>query len=635
MSNETERNGFPAGDGVDRRRFLKFGSTVAGAGLGSMPVAAGDEESEPEGEMGPKPDGDLDAQDVTTVSPDEEISQTWYFTIYCPGWYCEPGPFAVTGLTKVEHVDSGSVLHFDEKSWYQGYETVARTWDLGTPNEWAEQLDLDSPSGRWDVHGEMWVDGQLSATATVPIEVEDDCPLEELVSAKRDRIGEIRDTAAGFGYDRGTVDQTAEAILDDVTEDGEDCVETDDDSEREQIEEALERMLAAEEVTQTATEAGAGDGPVSRVVDALFRLAQTASVKLLEKVGGKLLRKVANRLVTFASSKTTTLLDTLSGRGVLSNEKYDRIVGTINRLETLSYYRFKALKEGDYSDDIPDDADPVGTLYEDFANEGASAMNATAEQLGVHDHLETDLVGEIRNTLEEQVFDAYYSGNVQEIHVPAPEEIEIPDLDVTVDLPNEDLPFGLGHLVPDTIEVSMETPDVPLPEVPVLTDVHGVRNGIATPIGSTRGVNDSLESSMGSLSNRIFDVDQQNESARNHVRDVMAGGIDAVNDTAESAIDAVETLREKVGEAQDKIGTLITIMLAGGVLAIVTGVGAIGLVAAAVKLTTITTAMLLFNAFLDVFAIVVGVGTTLYFANLHHVGVTGILEDDLGGVSSG
>jgi hypothetical protein len=358
---------------------------------------------------------------------------------------------------------------------------------------------------------------------------------------------------------------------------------------------------------------------------------------LLEKIGGKLARKVANKIVTYVSKKSVNLLNGLAGRGTIASGKADDVIDTVHRLETISHYRFKALKEGDI-EGLPEGADPVGDLFEDFADHGASAMNETAEQLGVLDHMEVGIVEYLRNELEDIVFEQYYTTPwVPSLHVPVPDEIGIPDIDVAIDIPDEDLPWGLDRLVPDDIGLDLETPDIPLPEVPVLSDIHEVREGIGVDTSDPSGVDTSLGDSIGSLFGTLRDGDlaRQEPAARDRVRNVMAGGIDSIDDVARGVIDGVENLRSKVGELQDMIGMLISLALAGAVIAFVTGVGSVALVSAAVALAKIGLVMMLFSALLDIFAVVVGVGTTLYYANLHHVGATGLLDDDLGGVPHG
>ena len=652
MSEKTNSGRGNSEQTLKRRRFLRYGGTVGvgGIGLGSTPALAGDdggdgeaeEEKDAEGKIEISADGEWSTEDVPEVDPDEEIVQTWYFTIFCEGIFCPPGPFYVEGRTDVEHVETGQVIEFETRSWIQGYGTVVRSWELGTPAEWAAEIGLDSPAGEWNIVGKMWRDGVLEDEASIPIEVTDDeCPLQPEIQAKRATIANIRDTAAGFGLPYGEVDQHAEVLLDEIA-DEDDCADTDDEEELEQFEEAVERMLAAEDITERATDAATeADGPLERIVDLLYEIAKGKVEQYIRRVAGGWVGKILDDITSQTFRALEDMLDSYANRGVIGHETFNAIKDHLNQVTIAAYYAIEAINDGTHPG-FDEDDEPWEEIVDHLHSEGASGARAIADELGVTDAVEDGIGDDIptpRDALAELLFRGYYDSPwLPELHVPAPEEIETPNVDVSLNLPNDYLPWGLGDLLPDVIEFDIDTPDIPLPEVPVFTDVHRVRDGLGVDPGLPAGVNNSIDNRMRNLELALGNLDAQSADAREHVRDVMTGGIDAVNDVATAVFDGMDWLSERIGWLADKAGSLatLTLALAGVALVTVTGLGvAIALAGAALKIIAFTAKLTAAQLFLSKLQAAVGAASALYYANLHHVGVIGIVEDDLGGVVHG
>lgn len=644
MDDELGGNHTPLEDRFERRRFLKYSGAVAGIGLGSTSAVADDtdEAAGPEGTVAAEAT-DVETTSTEIVNPHEELTQTWYYTIFCPGLYCEPGPFTVTGLLEVEHVETGLTHSFDEQSWTQGYETVARTWELGTPTEWADALGLEHPEGQWNVNGEMLRDGVLVDSETVPIEV--GCPLKPKIEAKRDSIGTIRTMAEGFGLPRESVDQNAEALLDGEIADEDDCADAEDEDELEQLEEALDRMIAAEEVTErstaVATEPG---GTLERIAGLLVEVAKAQGTKLIRRKAGGLTRRFVNGVVTRVVEGLNPLLDSYAGRGVIDENVFNTIQRRLNSIAIYTAATVRAVDDGDHDYFDPED-NPWEKIIEEAFDGGATAAKQAGDGLGITDAIESrleDVPGDASDPqtgLEQLLFRGYYESPwVSEIHVPAPSELEIPDVDVTVQLPTEFLPDWELPAIDDEITISMETPAIPLPDVPVFTDVHEVRTSLGTDPGEPSGVNTSIDDRMASLQLHLEDLQQQNATAREHVRDVFAGGIDAIDDVADAIHENADWLGSKVGWFEDTLSNMTAGLLIASGLLFVTIKGiplAIKAAAVAVKAAVFGAKLAAFQTLIDLFQASVGAGVTLYYANLHHVGVTGLVEDDLGGVSHG
>ena len=651
MSRENHSKRRQNGDTFPRRRFLKYGSTVAGAGLGAAPAVADDgEETEPVAEMG-VPSEEVEGTSTPTYAPDDEISQTWYFTISCPGFFCPPGPFSVVGVTMVEHAETGQVITFDAKSWSQGYETVERTWDLGTPTEWADQLGLESPEGQWNINGEMYVDGVLSDVASIPILVEEECALRPQIRAKRDSISAIRADAGQFGMPPETVDQQAEALLDDVIADEDDCADTDDEEELEQFEEAIERMLAAEEVTERATVAATEPGgPIERIAELILEVAIKKATDYIKRKVDGMVRRFVNGVVNRLLEAADNVLDSYAGRGVINRNVFNEIQRYLNALSSASYFAIEAIDDGSHESFDPDD-DPWDTIVDTAYDDGATAAKWAGDQLGITGAIEDAIGGEIPDPqafLEEILFTGYYDSPwVPELHVPAPSELEIPDINVHINLPTEYLPGWLVDpdipvldppSIPDEININVGTPDIPLPEVPVFTDVHEIRTSLGRDPGLPTGVNNSINARMHALESSLGTLDEQSAGSRNHVRSVFAGGIDAVNEVTNTIHAIGDWIGGVIGWFEDQASNVATGMLLSAGLLFITIKGiplAIKAAAVAVKAAVLSAKLSAIQLKLDTFQAAVGAGASLYYANLHHVAATGIIEDDLGGVSHG
>ncbi|PSP80820.1 hypothetical protein BRC81_01670 [Halobacteriales archaeon QS_1_68_20] len=439
--------------------------------------------------------------------------------------------------------------------------------------------------------------------------------IDDLVDEKRGLIDSIRDHAgATIGRDEADilVDNEAEFLVDDIENDE---FDVDDDQYRE----ALERMIAAEEATETSTDTVTGnDNPMRRNLENLYSLLTGAAIELLSAAAGGIIKRVVNSIVRGIARKFDDLVRGLNGRGIISESTMESVQGTLNGITTQSYYTFKSFNENH-----PDVADDVVSTA---GSESLSAAQGAAE--GILDELNDGR--SLMDIVEELYFEGYYfEPDWPVINIPSPDEIEVPDLQFSYDVPDEELPNWAQGAVPDEINFDYDTPDIDLPDG--IDDVTNVLEEIQE-VASSGGIDTSIDDRMDSLEDDLGSLSEQDDATRSAVTNGLTTGISGFSLVTDALIDLLEGLQDLLSGISDFLSYLSIAAVVAGLALIATGVGTLGLLGAAGTLATVSGALGIIALAVDGVQIAVGQNYLSSLTTIHHGGTYALTRTDLGGV---
>lgn len=550
-------------------------------------------------------------------------------------------PFAIDGdlvdsIEKIEHID------WEEDVWYH-YEVehdgdgmyTGRIWEDGTGRPTAPNaVSSGSAPGMGERFGSLQINGahyqafdvnhafvewQRSPSSGGPSK-----SLEALIDQKRAKIGAIQSaagTSLGAGEAESTVDKRAEQLLVDIEEDAFEASEA-------QYREALERMNAAEEVTQTATDIAIEDGAlVDSTVSNVWSASVSAASELASKVGGSILKRVFDGLMNSLNSITGRLLDSLRGAGAISDDAADDILDKAREMQTRHFYTMQAVPENDR-----------GEITRKFGGDGVSETADAARSMGLVESLKNE-TEELQAELEEYLFENFYYRKSPQTFAamipPTPDEIELPDVHADVDVPDEMLPWWVDDSlrIPDEISIDF-TADVDLPEVPVLDDLNDVKNGANVDLSGAGGVNAVVDEAMDDLDDLLGTLGEQDDAVREDVSAVGRNSTAVLSNLAEHLVTVVEDIQEGVlKDVEDLVTLLMVVGVAGTAILLATGVGAVLMVQATILMAQVATVLSAMQVILDVFQTLAGVGTLGMMAVVHYIAVDAITSSDLGGVT--
>ena len=439
--------------------------------------------------------------------------------------------------------------------------------------------------------------------------------LDDLIAEKSGLIDEIQGLAAEpFVLGPApAADARAQRLLGDIDDD-EFGADTD------QYEEALERMIAAEDVTRAATDTVTGEGSVTRRnLKNLYGFAIGGLIELLDKVTGGIVRRIANSIISSVARKTDDVARALKGRTRIPDEQLTQIQRRLNQKTTESYYTFKG-----FANENP------GKTEDILEATGSYTLNRIKDVgEGIVSALEPDTT--ILDVINQLYFEAYYfEDDWPEVRIPQPEEISLPDVDVSYDVPDEDLPPLLRRAVPDTVGFDIDTPDLPVPDA--YNDAASLLEA-GIDVAGAGGINTEIDDSMNELDAAIGSLSIQNDDTRAAVRDGATSGITGVSALTNGILDLIEGLQDLLGGLAELLEFAVIITVAAAAAAIVTGVGTLGLLGVAGTIATISGALSAIKVLLDGVQVLTGQGYLNALTFFHGTMVRGIAESDLEGVS--
>ncbi len=438
--------------------------------------------------------------------------------------------------------------------------------------------------------------------------------LEELLTEKDDIIDEVQALAGQtIGDDRAEsyVDTEAAQLLEDIRND-------DLGGSNAQYTEAVERMIAAENVTRSATSTvTGGNSPTRTNIENLFSLTKGIAVELLSAAAGGAIRTAANSIVSSLIRRFDDLLGSFSGRGAVPYTVTDSASNRINRATTRSYYKLKG-----YSERYPEDTQEI---VETAGSQGLEVGELIAG--GLLDQLDED-EGFV-DFVEEIYFSGYYfESGWPDVHIPSPDEIQLPPLEFSYDLPDENL-GAYSFLLPDEVSLSYDPPDIDLPdELETLIDVL---NEVETLAGSG-GVGNTIDDRMDDLRDAVGDLDLQDDETREVISDGLSRGTEGLGKTSEVIIEALEDLQGLLKGASSLAGYLSLAAVVGAAVTAATGVGPATLLPAAVVLAKAAAVIGIVALAVDGVQIGVGQEYLSGLTKVHQVGTYSLTETTLGGV---
>lgn len=441
--------------------------------------------------------------------------------------------------------------------------------------------------------------------------------LGPLIDQKRTRIGNIRSAAApAIGADEAddSVDVRAEALLDDIENDA-------FDASGEQYVEALERMNAAERVTQAATEQAAGDdSPTSTVLRDLYSLVTGAAVELLpevlEGIVGRVVRSISDEIIT----KLDDMAGAFSGRGIIPRSSMRHIDDELN-----AFKHQQSDTIGGWVDSNPKQAKRVA--------ETAGSGGLKAAQVGSEAAIDALNEGRsLHDVLEELYFEGYYfRPDWPVLEIPAPTQIEVPDIHYDYDVPDEELPGWVQGAIPDEISVHVETEDYDVPHAGGLTSVVEILEQLQD-FASASGIGTTIDDRMDHIEAQLGALAEQDDQVRELVADAFADGIEDMGELTTWLIDVAEDVQAGLTKLADLITLAMVLTVVLAAVALVTGFGTLGLLGVAGTLATVATALGVSALVVDGMQIAAGQKLLAFTNLLHHTGTYGLVETDLGGV---
>lgn len=484
--------------------------------------------------------------------------------------------------------------------------TVTPDWQSGISRWEALSEDASSPTTHTlDMSQPVTIRSSDSSSSP-------DNPLSSLVDQKSGLIEDIR-AGAGTYFSEGAVDDldaTAESLLGQIKEAATDA----DDETVSQLEEALERMIAAEDATLSAT-----NGPKGLVEDTVNGAINAAFIAVTEgilpfKGGLGIKSKIIKAVIDFLGDAARKFVDFAGSIGRASRGNTDEVASTIRtfqgRIDDLFTNNPKAVNvaakhagkglssdgggsyEGSLSDDVPDDAE--GSVVDPVM----------------------DIRRELIETANELVYQLYYTGvDFDDVKLPSLSDIEGEVNDLSVDLPN--VPFVDWP----------EMPTVDLPEVAEFADVRSLDGELGSG-DLVPGVDPAIESAMADLEDRVDarNVSQADPQDREFLRNVATGAIEGTADVAEAINDFVKDVVSLINDIEFLVG--LGIVVAGIATVLTAGLGS------AVLGVLVTAAFYLAaaSAVLSLLQSVVGVGSLLAMGKTHELGANAIAQGvELGG----
>ncbi|NEU59229.1 hypothetical protein [Halorussus sp. MSC15.2] len=457
--------------------------------------------------------------------------------------------------------------------------------------------------------------------------------LSSLVDEKRTRIEAIRDMVASSTGDDGVenrVDGEAEVFLDRVTSE---CGSA-SSSELRQFQEALERMVAAEDVTEAATEAGTESGGlIDRTTSNIWSLSVSIATKYVTDKASSLLQKGVNSIVKRLQSVSQGTLDSLLGKGIIDSETADDVLQQVSTLKQEHADAFSSISENDKEE-----------LVREFTDKGTKEAYGLAERNGLTSALEdgTEFAkGKINDALFGSVYFLDTPEPIPPVHVPTPDELTIPDLHVEVPFPDELVPWWLEGTVesltslevPDNIDFDLRTPDLDLPEMGILDDINDVRAGAGVELADVDGISPTIDGRVRTLNDNLGDLSEQQSQMRDRVVSITGDGIGNIVSFTERFIAIIEQIAEKIEEKAKNLNQLAMILGLVGAALLLTPIGPVLLLKAAIVLTKAVAVLSSLQMALDAIQIAVGAGTLKYVETVHHIGTGAVVGSPLEGVT--
>lgn len=475
-------------------------------------------------------------------------------------------------------------------------------------------------------------EGSDSGRVTIP-----EGRLDEKIGRKEEQISSIRESAGAVLGDTSDVDVAAEGLIGEIDDRQADA----STSERAEMEEALDRVIAAESVTSAATDrVTREDGITDLIGENVMKIAATGLEELITSIGGGLLKSIAKNLARSCRSISSKILDGLSSN--IPSRTAGDFASRIDDLKSAQVDQLEVVTEAD------PDSEVVREL-EGAVSDGTAGVNTARKDLGIGEDLFSGPVQDVREVIEGLPFGPYYDPGGGQVDfptllLPTPDTVRLPDLTIPgVDLPDEKLPFFLQGVFPDRLpEIEIRSPDIDLPEVPVLDDVNDVREGIAAPsVLTTSGVDASLDRRVAALDDDLFPdgstigtIPKQDPTKRERVKRTGVEGITAIDDLIQQFIDDVlDTIAGFISEVQRILdyGALVASMVA--LLTSATVIG--GLTAGAIASILGTASLVLtgYNVSINAIQVAAGLGSLGYYGAVHDVTTDALLASDLGGVT--
>ena len=475
--------------------------------------------------------------------------------------------------------------------------------------------------GGWGVTGNSTID-QLTVRGSAQ-----EIDLTPLIQKKQERIDGIQATAGiilGKQEAATRVDQQAQAFLDQIDADQSSA----STAELRQYREALHRMNAAEELTEAATVAPvAAGGLIERTTNNLESAATTLATSLFERIGGSLLTQVFKGVLDQVVNITHGHVDAISGRGSLDSAVSSKIRDSVEQIQTEHY-------------SVLDTLPGLEDVAESLADEGIKAAQAHIDTLGITDSLSesvTEFIEELREIPFEQLY--YFPSDDGFIGLPVPGDIDIPDLDFRLDLPDEILPFGMDGVlsIPDQLVIDIDAPDLGLDEfIPVFDDINDVRKTADVGDSNIGGINTTIDDRMASLENQLGSLTEQDAKGRSEITTGMRSGIQDIALLSDQIMRGAEII-EEIFATLEEISSVSPMQRITGVVgaAVLSGrrINALDLVKIILSLASIGVILGAAQQLLDLLEIAIGLGSLNYMATAHHVGTGAIVNSDLGGVT--
>ena len=479
---------------------------------------------------------------------------------------------------------------------------------------------------------------------------EPDLNLDQSIERKQGLIDTIRaDARDVLGEEPSELDARAESLLAEIDDQREDA----DQDERERLREALGRMNDAEELTAKSVAAGADqNGPLQDIAERVVGLGQILATQLVNRAGNSFLKRVGNGILSRLGSVAENLKNALIGRGELDPATVQRIEELVDSISR---------ENANVADET--DLNILERIGDTTAESGTSAGLNVAQTEGVTGRIDETIDGAEQELLA-ALFESYAVGDQDLLDpvIPVPAELEVPTVDPDpIEIPVDQLPsnpgpvpgaregaqaaFEAAELLVDPdwletngnpkIDLEFGAPDIPLPEVPVLSDLTEIRDEIDFDELQVPAVGSSIDGRMENLEERLDELEQQSDEAQQSVRETLLGAIEATEDLAHWFSDSVDWILDRIDSLQDFLGTAQVLLLAGAALALVTGAGAVVLAKIIVAVTKLTKALLALQILITLLTVTVGSGFARYYVSIHHTGGLAIVDRDLGGVTHG
>ncbi|WP_440006371.1 hypothetical protein [Halomicrococcus sp. SG-WS-1] len=445
--------------------------------------------------------------------------------------------------------------------------------------------------------------------------------LEQLIDRKSEKIDAIQGLAAqtiGEDEANSTVDQSAQELLAEIREDG---LET----STEQYERALNRMNATESVTETSTRAVVGeDNPTEKTSENVYSFATGAAIELIPEVGEKIGAGILKRINASILDDVTGFLDDITqsirGSGALPTSSLNDIDADLNAYKISQASRSESA--------IRNNKDNARE-----AVNGAAGGTLKAGELA-YAATNPDAKQNLLDSLEETLFETYYfAPDLPSVDVPVPSNIDLPDFEVSYDVPDEELPSYLRGTVPDSIDIDTTDLEIQLTEAPVLEEISALLDTYQDDV-KTGGINTTIDARMEYLHSNVSSLSAQDADTRETLQSTAADAIQAVETLLNDIlIDGLEKISDVLSLAADLASAGSVAALVGAAFLIVTGFGAATALGLAGTLATVATALSVAALFIDSVQIASGFGFAMIDNEIHQTATYLLGETDLSGVN--